>query len=60
MTITKEKAQKINAIDNEQLLNVGKIWNKQLGQDIADLWADEGIQQTFERKSEFQLEDSAQ
>jgi GTPase SAR1 family protein len=46
-------------LDNEVLLNVGKIWTEQLGKNISDLWDDPGIKKTYERRNEFQLDDSA-
>lgn len=40
-------------------MNVGKIWTEQLGKNIADLWEDPGIKKTFEKRNEFQLDDSS-
>jgi len=37
----------------------GDAWTQEIGKDIEILWSDEGIQQTFKRKSEYQLNDSA-
>lgn len=53
------KAQYLNSLENDVLLNVGKVWNQQMGRDIGDLWEDAGIKKTFERRNEFQLDDSA-
>lgn len=55
----RERAQYINGLDNEVLLHVGKVWNLELADNIQALWKDAGIQKTFDRRSEYQLDDSA-
>jgi hypothetical protein len=42
----------VNLADEESL-------NPEIANDIKDLWADEGIKETFDRSAEFQLNDSA-
>jgi len=37
----------------------GDVWDVSIGRDIEQLWNDEGIQATFKRSNEFQLNDSA-
>jgi len=53
-------AQKIHQIDQEALLNVSKIYTEELGNELAALWADEGIQKTYADRSNFQLLDSTE
>ena len=48
----------IKEIKDEDLLSTDKIWNTKIGEAVKDLWEDEGIQKTFERRNEFQLEDN--
>jgi len=55
----RERAEHINNMDNEVLVNVLKVWNETLAKDIDKLWNDNGIRKTFERRNEFQLDDSA-
>ncbi len=55
----RERAEHINNMDNEVLVNVLKVWNEALAKDIDKLWNDNGIRKTFERRNEFQLDDSA-
>jgi len=44
----------------ERVLDLsGDAWSQEIGKDIETLWSDEGIQQTFKRKREYQLNDSA-
>jgi hypothetical protein len=52
----KEKAAMIKEIKDEDLLNSDKVWNEKIGLSIKDLWEDEGIQSTYERRNEYQLE----
>jgi len=56
----KRLAQKINQYDQETLLNIGKLWTEELGQELAELWTDPGIQATYKRRNEFQLLDSTE
>lgn len=56
----RERANRIAAIDNEQLLHIGKVFTPELGADIKALWADPGIQACFQRRAELQLTDSAE
>jgi hypothetical protein len=53
-------AQKVHQIDQEALLNVSKIYTEELGNELAALWADEGIQKTYQDRSNFQLLDSTE
>jgi guanine nucleotide-binding protein G(i) subunit alpha len=53
------RAESINNMDSDVLINVQKIWTQELGRDIGYLWQDGGIKKTFERRNEFQLDDSA-
>jgi hypothetical protein len=46
----------IKEIKDEDLLNSDKVWNEKIGVSIKDLWEDEGIQSTYERRNEYQLE----
>lgn len=55
----RERAQRIANLDSDALLHVGKIFTPDLGKDLASLWKDKGIQETFGRRSEYQLNDSA-
>eukprot|EP00002_Diphylleia_rotans_P036020 TRINITY_DN78_c0_g2_i2.p1 TRINITY_DN78_c0_g2~~TRINITY_DN78_c0_g2_i2.p1 ORF type:complete len:237 (-),score=56.67 TRINITY_DN78_c0_g2_i2:14-724(-) len=50
-----ERALKISDLQSS-----GEAWSAEIGKDIQELWKDKGIQETFSRKSEFQLNDSAQ
>eukprot|EP01080_Neovahlkampfia_damariscottae_P010511 gene10511-3033_t len=54
----REKAAMIKEIKDEDLLSSDKIWNTKIGEAVKELWDDEGIQKTFERRNEFQLEDN--
>lgn len=56
----REKAQQLNALDSQVLLNIRKVWNSDFGDDIKSLWEDPGIKKTFARRSEFQIDDSAE
>jgi len=53
-------AQKINQFDQEALLNIQKVYTEELGKELGTLWLDEGIQKTYQRRSEFQLLDSTE
>lgn len=53
------RAESINNMDSDVLINVQKIWTQELGRDIGHLWQDGGIKKTYERRNEFQLDDSA-
>jgi GTPase SAR1 family protein len=55
----RERAEHINNMDNEVLINVQKVWDENLAKDIGKLWQDPGIRKTYERRNEFQLDDSA-
>jgi len=50
----KQRAHRI-----EELSPNGDVWNTSIGEDIDNLWHDDGIQATFKRANEFQLNDSA-
>jgi GTPase SAR1 family protein len=56
----REAAQKVQSIENEQILNIGKIWTNELADKLEELWEDEGIHKTFEKKNEFQIDDSTE
>lgn len=56
----KRLAQKINQFDQETLLNIGKLWTEELGQELEELWRDPGIQETYKRRNEFQILDSTE
>jgi GTPase SAR1 family protein len=53
------RAESINNMDSDVLINVQRIWTQELGRDIGHLWQDGGIKKTYERRNEFQLDDSA-
>eukprot|EP00002_Diphylleia_rotans_P036018 TRINITY_DN78_c0_g1_i1.p1 TRINITY_DN78_c0_g1~~TRINITY_DN78_c0_g1_i1.p1 ORF type:complete len:352 (-),score=102.98 TRINITY_DN78_c0_g1_i1:352-1407(-) len=48
------------ALKIADLQSSGEAWSAEIGKDIQELWKDKGIKETFSRKSEFQLNDSAQ
>jgi len=50
----KQRAQRISELSPN-----GDTWDTSIGKDIENLWQDEGIQNTFKRANEFQLNDSA-
>jgi GTPase SAR1 family protein len=54
------RADKVMEIDDEMILTVQKIWSPDFAHDIEKLWKDHGIQKTFARRNEFQLDDSTQ
>lgn len=56
----RDRAQRILNIDGEAVFQVGKLFHDQAAKDIKFLWTDPGIQATFLRKSELQLNDSAE
>lgn len=56
----RQRAAKINDFDQETLLNINKIYTEDLGIELADLWGDKGIQETYGRRNEFQLLDSTE
>ena len=41
-------------------MSIERVWSSELGQEIKALWEDPGVQETFKKKSSFQIEDSAQ
>jgi len=53
-------ASKINLLDQEALLNIAKIYTPELGQELEDLWKDNGIQEVYSKRSQFQLLDSTE
>jgi len=53
-------AAKINQFDQEALLNIQKIYTEDLGDDLAKLWQDKGIQEAYGQRSNFQLLDSTE
>lgn len=53
-----KRAQTIEEIDEEEALNIGNIWSQDLGLDIGALWTDVGIKKAYDRRNEFQLDDS--
>lgn len=57
----REIAMKINSIDQTNLvLHIDKLFTPDLGKQLQQLWSDSGIRSTFERRNEFQLNDSAE
>jgi len=56
----KRLAQKISQYDQETLLNIGKLWTEELGQELSELWSDPGIKTIYGRRNEFQLLDSTE
>jgi hypothetical protein len=54
----RQRAEKFNDMDDDAIMSIGKIWTQDMGRDIALLWNDAGIKKTFERRNEFQLDDS--
>ena len=55
-----DRAEKFTRIPEQQIiLNAGSIISPEVGKDIKMLWSDAGIQQVYNRRSEFQLNDSA-
>jgi hypothetical protein len=55
-----QRAEKVNDMDEERLdlsTNI-KLLTQEMGSEIALLWNDAGIKKTFERRNEFQLDDS--
>ena len=42
------------------LLSIERVWSSELGLEIKALWEDPGVQRTFQKRSAFQIEDSAQ
>ena len=56
----KEIAAKVNELDQEALLNISNIYTEQFGKELAILWKDSGIQQTYARRNQFQLLDSTE
>jgi hypothetical protein len=55
----KERADRINNLDNEALLNVEKVWTADLTNDIRELWMDPSIMKVWERRSEYQIDSCA-
>ncbi|KAL9651768.1 hypothetical protein ABK040_014415 [Willaertia magna] len=55
----KEKAEKIEGLEQKLLLNAEKVWDTDLANDIAELWKDGAIQKAMQKRSLFQVEDSA-
>ncbi|KAL0485088.1 guanine nucleotide-binding protein G(i) subunit alpha [Acrasis kona] len=53
------RARTINDFDQRVLTNVKSIWNDELARSIEELWKDKGIQDTYDLRSEFQIDDSA-
>jgi hypothetical protein len=54
-----QAAEEFHSLENEALVNVGKLWNEKMVQNIKALWSDPGVQKTYERRNEFQLDDSS-
>ena len=42
------------------MLSIERVWSSELGLVITKLWEDPGVQRTFQKRSAFQIEDSAQ
>jgi GTPase SAR1 family protein len=47
-------------MSDDVVMNIQKVWDQDMGRDIGKLWNDPGIKKTFERRNEFQLDDSTQ
>jgi hypothetical protein len=56
----KTTALKLGQFDQESLLNIAKIYNDELGKELENLWRDKGIQEAYEKRSQFQLLDSTE
>lgn len=54
----KVRATKIADLDDDFVMYVSKIWDYNMGSDIEHLWQDPGIKKAYERRNEFQLDDS--
>jgi guanine nucleotide-binding protein G(i) subunit alpha len=54
----RERAERINDMDVEVLINISKVWNEQLAVDIAKLWKDVGMQRTYQQRHRFQLDET--
>jgi guanine nucleotide-binding protein G(i) subunit alpha len=54
----RERAERINDMDMEVLINISKVWNEALALDIAKLWKDPGIQRTYNERNRFQLDET--
>jgi len=55
-----DRAERFTRIPEQQIiLNAGSIITPELGKDIKQLWADQGVQEAYRRRSEYQLNDSA-
>ncbi|KAL9643502.1 hypothetical protein ABK040_010116 [Willaertia magna] len=55
----RERAGRINELEQEALLHVHKYWTPEIAEDIQQLWNDPGIQKVYEKRNEFQIDDSA-
>lgn len=55
----KELAAKYDAYGEDVYLQISSVWNKEMADDIAELWTDEGIQQAYRRSYEFQFIENA-
>nr|CAG4715349.1 unnamed protein product [Naegleria fowleri] len=56
----RERAGKIDQLSSKVLLSIERVWSSELGLVITKLWEDPGVQRTFQKRSAFQIEDSAQ
>lgn len=55
----RERAEKIESLEQKILLAPDRVWDSSLAQDIAELWKEPAILQAMSRRNEFQIEDSA-
>ncbi|KAF0984059.1 hypothetical protein FDP41_007974 [Naegleria fowleri] len=55
----RQRAEKIEGLEQKILLTTDKVWDSNLAQDIAELWKEPAILQAMARRNEFQIEDSA-
>ncbi|KAL0478133.1 heterotrimeric G-protein alpha subunit [Acrasis kona] len=54
------RAQKFAELEDDFVIYVQKIWSTEMGNDVEHLWNDPAIKTAFERRNEFQLDDSTQ
>lgn len=56
----RSRAAKVLEFDQEALLNIAGVYTSELGADLQQLWADEGIQHVYAMRNQFQLLDSTE
>jgi hypothetical protein len=55
----RERAKRLQSYNDEDMLNIGNVWNEDMGIEIGLLWKDPSIQTVYGRRYQFQLDDSA-